>query len=360
MKIIDRYLYRKFIISFFYCLTAFLSLRIIIDISGRLYFLVSNNVPFSIAARYYLFILPHEAVRLMPVSLLLSTLHNLGELSRHNEYTAIKMSGVSLYRMLAPVLIIALAVSILSFALNEYLVPPTWSGAAKLQERYISPRGYKMRDQFNMLYYGSEGRIFFIQAVNENGTILEGIMITQGGKGNRIVWRMDAGYGEWTDKGWLFYNGIIREFGEQGEIKNEESFTQKILDIKERPESFSRRQPSPEEMTSRQLYRHIKLLEERKQKPLREKVSLYNKLSYPLMNFVIIFLGVPFALTSPRRGGLMMGLTLSLGIYFIYFIFTGIVNVIGARGFIPPVISSWLGNILCLISGLVLLRRVRK
>jgi lipopolysaccharide export system permease protein len=361
MKIIDKYLCLKFIASFFYCIIAFLGLRLIIDLSGRLYFLVSHNVPYSIITRYYLSIIPHEAVRLMPISLLLSTLHNLGQLSRFNEYTAIKASGISLYRMVAPFLAIAFLVSILSFAFNEYLVPSTWSTALKLKEQYISPKKNTGKGaQFNLLYYGSEGRIFFIQTVNEKGTILKGIQILQEDNHGRIIWRLDSRYAEWAEEGWRFYDGIIREFGALGEIKNERPFTEKMLDIKEKPLYFSRRQPSPEEMSFRELSRHIKLLEKRNQKPAHEKVSLHNKISFPLMNFIIIFLGIPFALVSPRTSGLMIGLALSLGISFIYYTIASLGNALGNTGLLPPVIASWLGNGLTFIGGLILLRRVKK
>ncbi len=363
MKIIDRYLLRKFAFSFFYCVIAFLSLDLIIDISSRLYYLVSHNVPISIIAGYYFSIIPHEAVKLMPISILLSTLHNLGELSRFNEYTTIKASGVSLYRMVTPLLAIAIFVSILSFGFNEYLVPPTWSNALKLKAEYISPKKYaKKEDQFNLLYYGSSGRIFYIQRVNKDGTILEEVQVIQEDSFSHITWRLDSRLAEWNEeeKGWLFYDGIIREFGELGEIKTEEPFTRKVIDINERPEYFSRRQPHPEEMSFRELKRHIKLLEDRKQKPLHEKVSLHNKLSFPLMNLIIIFMGIPFALTSPRTSGLMIGLALSLGISFVYYTIFSLGNALGNIGFLPPLLASWLGNGLTFIGGLFLLRRVKK
>jgi len=297
----------------------------------------------------------------MPVALLLSTLHNLGQLSRFNEYTAIKASGVSLYRLIRPILIIAFVISTLSFTFNECLVPPTWSAALKLKETYISPkRGAPQGEQFNFLYYGAEGRIFSIEVVNESGTILETIQILQEDTHGHIIWRLDARRAEWsTEKGWLFYDGIIRDFGLSGGIKKEERFTKKIIDIKEKPKHFSQRQPLPEEMSFWELKKHINLLEERKQKPLREKVSLYNKISFPFMNLAIIFLGIPFALTTPRSGGLMVGLALSLGICFLYYTIASLGQALGNSGLIQPVIAAWLGNLTAFIAGVILLRRVR-
>lgn len=362
MRIIDKYLGCKFIISFFYCIIAFLSLLIIVDLSSRLYFLVSHSVPFKIVVEYYVSIIPHESVRLMPIALLLATLHNLGQLSRFNEYTAITASGISLYRLITPIFIIAFLITGVNFAFNEYLVPDTWSNALKLKEKYISPKWRPHQGaQFNFLYYGSEGRIFFIDTINADGTILKKVQILQEDSNGCIVWRLDSRLAEWqNEKGWLFYDGIIREFGALGEIKSEENFTQKIIDIKERPKYFSRRQPYPEEMSFRELKKHIKLLEERKQKPLRERVSLCNKISSPFMNLAIIFLGIPFALSSPRTGGLLIGLALSLGISFIYYTITSLGTVLGNSGVIPPVIAAWLGNFAAIIAGIILLLRVRK
>lgn len=211
-----------------------------------------------------------------------------------------------------------------------------------------------------MLYYGAGGRIFFIQTVSTTGTLLEGVQIIQEDNLGNIVWRLDSRVAEWHEEGWVFYDGIIREFSSSGEIKNEKPFKRKTIDIKERPENFLRKQPLPEEMSFKELKRHIKLLEERKQQPLREMVSLHNKISYPVMNLVIILLGIPFALTTPRAGGLMIGLALSLGISFIYYTISSLGQALGNSGIIPPFIASWLGNILTFIGGLILLNRVKK
>lgn len=338
-----------------------MSLDIIIDLSSRLYFFVSQSLSIAIISRYYLFIIPHEVVRLMPISLLLSTLHNLGELARFNEYIALKAGGISLYRVITPLLVIAILISVLNFAFNEYLVPRTWSIALKLKEKYISPkRDTSPRDRFNLFYYGAEGRIFSIQTCNEKGTILEGLIITREDDEGKIIWRLDSRRAEWSKDGWVFYDGIIREFEHNGEIKSEEPFTQKMIEIKEKPESFSRRQPYPEEMSFQELQTHVKLLEERRQEPLREKVSLHNKIAFPFMNFIIIFLGIPFALTSPRSSSLIIGLALSLGISFIYYAISSLGNALGNGGLIPPGLAAWMGNGATLIAGLILLKRVRK
>ena len=123
MKIIDRYLVKQFLQTLLFAILAFTLLFVLIDMMENFDDFIDQNVPTNIIIQYYLVFIP-EMVRLMtPVAVLLASLFTAGKMSNLNEMTAIKASGISLYRFMAPFIITAVLISLLSVYFGGYIVP---------------------------------------------------------------------------------------------------------------------------------------------------------------------------------------------------------------------------------------------
>ncbi|MGH2569379.1 MAG: LptF/LptG family permease, partial [Bacteroidota bacterium] len=111
MSILDRYLVRQFIVSFLFGLFAFTLIFIMIDMMEKIDDFLDANAPTETIVEYYLTFSP-EIIKLMtPVAMLLAALFVMGRLTNQNELAAIKSSGISLYRLLLPFLVVAVVVS---------------------------------------------------------------------------------------------------------------------------------------------------------------------------------------------------------------------------------------------------------
>ena len=107
MKIIDRYLVKQFLGTLFFGILAFTLLFVIIDMMENLDDFIDQSVPARLIFEYYFVFMP-EIIRLMtPVSILLSALFTSGKMSNLNELTALKSSGISIYRYMVPFAITA-------------------------------------------------------------------------------------------------------------------------------------------------------------------------------------------------------------------------------------------------------------
>ena len=82
MRLLDRYILRHFLLAFFYCIAAFISIWFIFDISDNISTFLDDRVSRALIAKYYLTQVPQILVILLPVALLLALLFCLGRLSR--------------------------------------------------------------------------------------------------------------------------------------------------------------------------------------------------------------------------------------------------------------------------------------
>ena len=104
MKILEKYLIKQFLATQLFALIAFAAIFIIIDIIGFLDKFIDHSVSFSMLIQYYIFYLPYIIILTLPVATLLASLFSVGQLSRYNEITAMRASGLSIYRILSPLL----------------------------------------------------------------------------------------------------------------------------------------------------------------------------------------------------------------------------------------------------------------
>ena len=123
MKILDRYLIKQYLQTILFGLLAFTMIFVVIDMMENLDDFLDQNVPTSLILQYYLVFIP-EMIRLMtPIAILLASLFTAGKMANQNELTAIKASGISLYRFMTPFIITRCFISIFSVYFGGYLVP---------------------------------------------------------------------------------------------------------------------------------------------------------------------------------------------------------------------------------------------
>jgi len=131
MRLLDRYVIRNFVQVYFYCIAGFTSIWLIFDVSDNISSFIDNHIPISLVARYYATQIPQVFIILLPVALLLSLLFALGRMSRSNEIVSMLTAGVSLPRVLLPLIGIGLLTVAASMALN-------YSFQRALMQRFIN------------------------------------------------------------------------------------------------------------------------------------------------------------------------------------------------------------------------------
>ncbi|MEA3369662.1 MAG: LptF/LptG family permease [Candidatus Ratteibacteria bacterium] len=359
MKIIDRYITKKFISWIFFFLLAFTFIYIIIDLFEHLDDFLTLKVALKIILQYYLLFIPPIFVQIIPVAILLSTLFVLGYMTRFNETVALKACGVSLYHLILPFIKLALGFSLLTFLVNETIVPISFNKLNIAKEKNWSGQA-PSKTLHDLTFYGSERRFYYIKTFDFPAETMEGILLLEYYPDRTIKIRVDAEKAVWQTDGWVFRNGIVRYFDQEGQqSKKEEVFEQRKMHFKEIPEDFWRQQTKLETMNIAALLTHIRYLKHCGVHPHKELVELQYRFASPLFSFFIILLGIPFALRS-SRASVLHGAGIALVLCLFYYACISLALAMGKQRGFPPFLSAWSANILFGGLGLFLLKRTPK
>ena len=120
---LDRYIVRQFFVNAVFALFAVTVIFVVIDALEHLDDFIDKQATMTIVAQYYFYFIPEIVKLIMPVALLLASLFVTARLSTQYELTAMKASGISLYRIMIPYVVVALLVSIASVYFNGWIVP---------------------------------------------------------------------------------------------------------------------------------------------------------------------------------------------------------------------------------------------
>jgi len=365
-NILDRYTARKYLAVFSLVFISTLSLFIIITFFDQIDNLYEHNKPLSMFFEYIWYKIPDFINYVLPISALTSVLLSLGLMTKFNEITAMKASGVSLYRTVLPVLFLSGLVSFFSFYLQENVLPYSNKKAEETWNRIndIPPRSYNRLDRRwvagknqDRIYYEGLRMYYYnyfdpISSVFSHLTILE-INIVDWSITRRVYADKGSldGHELLLHEAWVrrFQNSKPSEFRQMGETS---------LFINEAKEYFIKDWKEPDQMNYSELKQYIQDIEERQFDTTRLEVDLHSKISFPLVSLIMTLLAIPFAFSMGKRGALV-GIGLSLIIAMIYWGTVGVFQSMGYAGYMQPFLAAWGPNFLFGLIGLYFMLTLR-
>jgi lipopolysaccharide export system permease protein len=373
MRLLARYLMREALVALGFCFSAFLILWVMLQLFSDLQHFQDNKTRMVDVAEFYILKIPEFLPIVLPVALLLALLYALTNHARHNEITAIRAAGVSLWRLSWPYFFIGIVAAAVLFAGNELVAPKTaditdqiWSGSGQ--------RSSKDRERdYNRTFYNSrEGRLWHIDIYNQRTAEMIGPVVDWKQPDGSIR-KIAADRAVYTNNVWLFFevresrlpastNALIiklpptnmmafPEFHETPEmIKSEISVSENITSIER-----TRRADLP----IREILNYLRL-HPNPDKAIRAKLftKLHGRLAGPCTCLVVVLLAVPFAGASGRRN-VFVGVAASISIFFAYYLLQQIGFAFGEAGRIPAWFGAWFPNLLFGITGLYLMAKVR-
>lgn len=361
MKILDHYLIRNFLMPLIYCLLLFCLLYVIVDIFGHLDEILRNKVPLAILYKYYLSLVPLIFVQTAPVAALLAVVYMLSTLNKNNELTAAKACGVSIGRLLLPIFVIGIILSLSIFLINENVVSKTVVAAERIKTDYIEKSPAKRKSLKvikNLTVYGKENQMIYAKSFNPVNNQLNQIIILEQDNNQRLRRKIMAKRAYWTGKNWVFSDCIIYRFNQTGEpVGRPLVFKKKIIRFPETPKQLLRYELQTSYMNYKELKDYINRLSGGDKKTINSlRTELYFKTAIPLVYLIIMLLGIPFALTT-ARGGAMAGIGISVGVGLLYYGSIYFALALGKGGFLPPLLAAHISNIVFFLIALFLFRR---
>ncbi len=358
MRILDWYILRRFAFALIFSIAAFVLIVIFVDMVGNLAKFIDRDVPRNIIIKYYFVYIPYIWILAMPIAMLLASLFSVGQMARQNELIAIKAVGVSLYRILLPLLLFSSIISIFAFGFGENVVPTANQKKTEIESTYLEPNRERRATQASNVFWRDRiNRRVFISQFDNATKIAQKVSIQQY-HGNQIVERLDAPKMQWQDSTWTLLNGYKRQFNDDAE----EAIPFEMLNdygIDITPEKILQARVQPEDMSYSELAFFIEEVKRNGGNPNRWLVDLYFKTSIPFANFIMVLFGAPLA-SNKKRSGAIFGVLISLFISFIYYGFNKFIQTLGQSGNVEPLLAAWLANAVFLAVGIWLLVVTRK
>lgn len=358
-RLLDYYLLRRFFVFFFGAMLVFLSVFFIVDLVENIDSFLDHNMRFNEVLLYYKNSFPFFIHLAIPMSSLLAIVFNIGNLNKLNELAALKASGISLYRMAAPFLILGLFLSYGSFKFEDAVVVPSNQRLNEIKRDYMSkrrPTDKRLRNDIYLLLDNDD--VLIIRAFDTSTDIGQFVNL-QTFQNGELKQRLDANKIIWKDGIWVLTNVEKRTF-EKGCIREYEYIDTLIANIYLTPVEVSQKNLDPENMTWDQLRQFIDKIRVMGLNDTQWVVNLYFKTAMNFTPFILILFGIPLVSYPSRNRGLGTSIGISLMVLFVYSTALIFGQIIGYSGAISPFWSVWLPNVVFMILGVILLLKVQK
>lgn len=356
MMILDLYILRRFSSTLLFSVLALLFTIVIVDLIGQVDTFIDHQARLTQIIRYYLFHMPYWFVLTMPIAVLLAALFSLTGLARRNEIMAMKTVGISLYRLLLPVYLFALALSGLVLLIADRLVPNAtfhYNTVRNEIRSYSRPDGSRRQ----ILLQNHKDQLVFARsydAKRQRATSVHWERLED----SRVTRRLTANYLTWYHDHWVLVDGHSYHFNDTT-IQATAFDSMALPQLTLKPEDFSRQLKKPEEMDYKELSNYIKRTQANGEDTTRNMVDLYLKISFPFTCFIIVLLGAPIAINA-RHTGLAISFGQGTFICFIFYSFVQAGQALGWNKLLSPFWAAWLPNILFGVLGIIFLWRAHK
>lgn len=343
-NIIDRYVLREFLKILSLVMLSVAALTVIIDytqISGDIR---ANHIAFHTVFAYYRLQVFQIINWTLPISVLVATLVTFGIMSKNNEITGIKSTGVSLYRIALPILAVAGVVAFLSY-LNLDFVLPYSNQRVDYLKRKIKGKVIYGNSQQKLWFLGHGHYLINFLAYDRTNRELSQVQVFEFHPSEfRLTRRVYAKSARWDGQGWVFRDGWMRSFTSAGSTFTPIAAPLRLF-YSEKPEEFATEVKEPDQMTFAQLHRYIGTIKKSGYASEELSVKLYEKTSWPAISIVMALIALPFAFRSGKKGALYgVGIALVLGL--VYWMLFAIFTKFGEVGNLPAALAAWSANIL--------------
>ncbi len=359
LTILDKYIIKKFLGTFFYAITLLAGVIIIFDLSEKIQELLENQAPISeIIFSYYLNFLPYFINLFSYLFVFISVIFFTSKLAVNTEIIAILSSGVSFKRLLRPYMIAATFLALLSFVLANFVIPHTNVKMREFKQKYIS--NLKLDRGHNIHFQIAKSNFVYMERYDPKTHTARKFSLEQFDDEGKLIYKLNSSKAvfDTIEKKWSIKDYYIREM----DGFNEEFIKGKAMDttIALFPKDLILIKEDYEVMDFFEINKFIK---DQKMKGagnvIQYEVEQQKRTAYPFAALILTIIGV--SLSSRKiRGGMGMHLGLGIALTFIYILFMQFATVFAVFGGLSPVIAAWIPNGVFVIIAIVLLKNAPK
>jgi lipopolysaccharide export system permease protein len=350
---IDRYVSTYFLSSYLICFVFFLGVFLVIDLIPKVDDIL-ETAPFAAEAgrslfwltvQYYLCKIPEIFLMVAPCLTVMAAMFCLSRLRKNNELIPMVMAGVSLFRVLLPIFVIAGGLLLGMVFVQEGLTPLI-AEKKKLTEAFLLHHKNQLFIE-RYVFWDKQGREILIKNYNVATQVVgsadiayleqdAGRLINTSIRGTNLRWLGPQ------EKAWSMEEGVAvaSDMSDPSAEKVQKPIKVFYTDLS--PSDILMSLKDPNELTFKEIQRAYAL----NTRDLRWKILLHYHFTFPLSNILLLLLGIPFVLRHETRSH-FLGLTLALLICGGYFVLDVVMRDLGTKNQIHPILAAWFASIFC-------------
>lgn len=362
-RLLDAYVVREFLGMFLVVLGTFVMLMLVFTFFELVGDIIRNHVPLGMVGEYLFNLAPSMIYTITPLAVLIAVLVTFGVLNRNSEIIAMKATGISLYRLVVPIVSISAILAIALFFFDDYYLP-----AANRRQEFLRstikgrpPQTFLHPEEkwiFGLSAPGEPAHIFYYQFYDRDDDAFANLSVFEFNPTTfALSRRIFASRAIWDDKTetWHFLNGWVRDI-DPNKRDYQEFRNTTFAEIREDPGYFKKENLQSQEMNFQQLKAYIRDLRQSGFDTMRLRVALWHKLAYPLIAVIMAMLAIPFALSMGRRGSLT-GIAVAISVALAYWVVDGLFGAMGNVNYLPAALAAWSPDVLFALTGGYLLLR---
>lgn len=376
MKLLDKYILRQFLTTFFFVAIILLAIISVIDMTDKMEKFARANLSTMQILSYYGDFIPWIGSLITPITIFIATVYICSRMAGRTEIVAMLSSGVSFNRMLVPYFFGALLIAILSFALTGWIIPNSNKTRLAFEVQYLKTKFYY--DKRNIHIQVAPDIYLYLQSYNNNSDIGYHFTIERF-QGKRLVEKLSANRIEWdsTKQKWTLYDYRIKKIDQlfqsgtgpesiPGFETTKTAFARDSVvsgakidsSLVIHPKEFESDYRKFDGLTLPELEEYIQTLRDRGSTGVEAyEVEKYTRYSSPFTIFILVFMGVIVS-SRKSRGGTGLQIALGFALSFAFILFFTLFRTFAEAGSTPPIISVWIPNIVFTIISLAMYKYV--
>jgi LPS export ABC transporter permease LptG/LPS export ABC transporter permease LptF len=357
-SLLDASLLRSLFLSFLICFFALAAIFNIFTLFELWRFIAANNVAASLVARYLFFLLPLISVEMFPATMLISVLVTYALLARRREAIAWWASGQSVYRLMFPGLLFAVAIGGSSWLVQEHLMPSSnlKQDALRARIRGGEPRAITGTGR-QWLASTTSGRLYSYEFDSSSGQLIEPSVYEFDNDSVHLQDVISGKSAAWKDPSHLVINDA-EVLSLKGLEVQRQAVPQIALDRVETPSVFQPTIDKPSQLSSSALTNYIDSAKQRGSDVSALAVALQRKYAAPFGILIMALIGMPLAISFGRKGTII-ALCIAVGVSVAYWVVGGGFQQLGNLGLLRPTVAGWSPLLIFAAAGTYFLSRVR-
>ncbi len=357
-SIIDRYIAKLFLGFFAGGLVIFVTLFVTVDYMSNF---VRTEATLRSVGLFYLYSTPGILYQMMPVACLLGVVFTLGSLGKTNELVALFASGMSLARVSAPILVLVVLISSVSFFLNDRVGP--YINQQKNYVYWVEIRkqpGLYSTVKTDRIWYRSGNSLYNIKTLQPDTAMAMGLTMYQFDGAWRLAQMITAESVKLKGQTWELGDGTVTLFPADTNVPITQGFKTKTIVVAEDSKDLQASGQSTDSLSLNDLQHFIRKNKESGLDTIRYEVDYHAKISFSMAALVMSLIGIPFSVGKQRSGSAAFNVGITIGLAFAYWAFYSSGITVGRHGAMPPILAAWIPNVVMSALAVFTLIRMRR